>query len=196
MNNDITDYYPNNVIDTCAIWNLLSSKTLFETAKQARIKYCITNFVLYECVYKKRSIINNKQQELIKRFKVERAKNTFRNCSITIEDLQNSDVSNIRKKKSKGEISSMIFAKKTGQAFITDDPPARKLANEYLGIDKVQTIPQLFGYCVYKGLLLDSSAKTVIAEHKELEDSITRCLEKIYLQALKKQQEDNSSTIS
>ena len=186
MYNDIIDFYHQNVIDTCSIWNLLSSSTLLSTTKQIRLSFCITNFVLYECIYKKRKFIDSSQKELIKRFHNERKNRNFMDYPISINDLQNNDILYSRKKRSKGEISSMIFAKITNQAFITDDKHARNLADSFLGIDRVQTIPQLFGFCVYSGLLLDSGIHAVISEHKELEDSITDYLEAAYRKALER----------
>lgn len=186
MNNDIIDFYQLNVIDTCSIWNLLSSKTLLSTTKQTSISFCITNFVLYECIYKRRKKTDLNQNELIKRFNNERKNNNFVDYPISISDLQDNEILYTRKKRSKGEISSMIFAKKTNQAFITDDKNARHLADSFLGSDRVQTIPQLFGYCVYCGLLLDNGIHAVISEHKDLEDSITVHLESAYKKALEK----------
>ena len=62
----------------------------------------------------------------------------FTAYNITIDDLQEIDVLNSRKKLGKGELSSIVFAKKTRQAFLTDNTRARKLGNEQNPATKVK----------------------------------------------------------
>jgi hypothetical protein len=65
-------------------------------------------------------------------------------------------------------LSSIAFAKKISQAFLTDDLAARKFAAAALGADRVQTTPQLFGHLVYKRLILESEVSEVITNHKRV----------------------------
>lgn len=46
------------VADTCSVWNMLSSKKLFEASKSAKVHFCITPMVLYECLSKPRTLVN------------------------------------------------------------------------------------------------------------------------------------------
>jgi hypothetical protein len=88
------------------------------------------------------------------------------NCNITIDVLQEIGILENRKNLGKGELSSIVFAKKTKQAFLTDDKKARTLAKEVLGSEFVQTTPHLVGFCFYKRHLLDSDFNSLIAEHQ------------------------------
>jgi len=88
------------------------------------------------------------------------------NCDISIDDLQEIEILNNRKRLGKGELSSIVFAKKTMQAFLTDDKKARSLGRSVLGSEYVQTTPHLVGYCFYKRYLVDSDFTVLIEEHK------------------------------
>ncbi|HWV66724.1 hypothetical protein, partial [Chitinophaga sp.] len=90
----------------------------------------------------------------------------FTNCDITIDDLQEIEILQNRKNLGKGELSSIVFAKKTRQAFLTDDKKARVLAQKVLGNEFVQTTPHLVGFCFYKRYLVDSDFNLLIAEHQ------------------------------
>lgn len=65
---DPTKFSKMAVSDTCAVWNMLSSRKLFQAAKSANIHFCITPMVLFECVLKPRTITTPEKQELITRF--------------------------------------------------------------------------------------------------------------------------------
>ena len=56
-----------SVVDTCAVWNMLSSLRLNEAAIQAKLHFCITPVVLYECLHKPRPNVTPEQQELMNR---------------------------------------------------------------------------------------------------------------------------------
>jgi predicted nucleic acid-binding protein len=120
--------------------------------------------VQYECLYKKRE--KDRDKQLINKLNREIVKSKFNVCSITIDDLQEMEVLENRKRLGKGELSSIVFAKKTNQAFLTDDRKARSLGKSVLGNSKVQTTPHLVGFCFYKRYLLDGDFNSLIVEHK------------------------------
>lgn len=164
MNFDITKLHLVNVTDSCSIWNILSSPMIYQAAIQAGCYFALTNFVGYECLYKKRKQTHD--TKLIEKLELEISTGRFTNCDITIDDLQEIEVLENRKRLGKGELSSIVFAKKTRQAFLTDDRKARALGNDVLGSGYVQTTPHLVGYCFYRRHLLDSDFSTLVAEHK------------------------------
>jgi predicted nucleic acid-binding protein len=154
-----------NVIDSCSIWNILSSKVLREATKTARCVFCCTQFVQYECLHKPRkNPLLDKEKELIERLKIEQIKGDFKHYSLEIEDLLEVDILEKRKNLGKGELSSIAFAKRTNQAFLTDDYQARELANNELKMNSVQTTPHLFGWLIYENILNDSDRHTVLKE--------------------------------
>lgn len=181
-----------SVIDTCSIWNLISSKILYQTILSEGFYFCITNFVLYECIFKPRKKIDEKQIELINRFKKEREKKRFQDYTISIEDLQSADVLANSKRQSKGELTSIIFASKTRQAFITDDQGARKLAAKLLDPADIQTSPILLGHLVYSGKIMDSQVDEIIKEHNELEGSVSEYFKKAFYESLEEKLAETS----
>jgi len=114
----------------------------------------------------------------------ERRKSRFCVHSIDLDDLNEVGVLERRQKLSKGELSSTVFAKKTGQAFLTDDQTARRIAAGYLEDDRVQTTPQLFGWLILKGFLGDSDKDAVIEEHTRLGRPLGEYFGVMYLRAL------------
>ena len=74
----------------------------------------------------------------------------------------NLDVLEKRRNLGKGELSSIVFAKKAGQPFLTDDKGARNLAESILNKDQVQTTPHLCGWLFYKNILTDSDKDSII----------------------------------
>lgn len=157
-----------NVTDSCSIWNILSSNTLYRSALAATPKchFCCTEFVYYECLIRPRKTETEPEKELREKLVRERQKGEqFASYSLTIEDLQDVEVLENRKKLGKGELSSIFFAKKTQQAFMTDDKKARNLAETYLDPKMVQTTPHLFGWLMYSNVLADSDKDKIIQEH-------------------------------
>ena len=143
---DCSQFHLVNVIDTCAIWNVLSSKCLATAAKLARCHFSATRFVYYEALYKPRKAPTNEDVELQDRLRRERATGFFGDCSLDIGDLQEVDILEKRMRVGKGELSSIAFAKKARLAFMTDDQKARRLASAVVGSSRVQTTPHLFGW--------------------------------------------------
>ena len=104
-----------NVADSCSIWNILSSKTLYSAALTATPKcyFSCTDFVYYECLIRPRKNESTPEKELRQLLINERNKGLqFQSYSLSIEDLQDVEVLENRKRVGKGELSSIIFAKK------------------------------------------------------------------------------------
>lgn len=173
-----------NVADTCSVWNVLSSVTLHSAAKEARCQFCITSFVRYECLHKQRKKVPTAAEtELIRRLTQEQGRGGFAAHSCDIGDLQAIKLLESRKRLGKGELSSIAFAMKIGQAVITDDMKARKLA-ENSGHTQIQTTPHLFSWLIFKGRLGDSDKETVIAQHKAMDRPLAPHFETAYEIAL------------
>jgi hypothetical protein len=171
---DVTSFYPVNVTDTCAVWNLLSSRTLYRTAKSAGCHFCCTTFVDYECLFKKRSAPTQSARELHQRLRNAKKSGDFQVHSVAVEDLIDDDVLSKRQHIGKGELSSMVFARKTRQALLTDDQRARKLAIGLLDAAKVQTTPHLAGWLFFVRQLIDGDLAGVISEHDAVERPLAK----------------------
>lgn len=163
MNSNITQFKLYNVIDSCSVWNILLSPIIYQASLTAGCFYIMTGYVAYECLHKKRKLGLNTTS--IERLEKEIKAGKFTTYNITIDDLQDIEILNNRKRLGKGELSAIVFAQKTRQAFLTDDKKARKLGNGVLGSENVQTTPHLVGYCFYKRHLLDGDFNILIQEH-------------------------------
>ena len=91
--------------------------------------FCLTSFVYYECLIKPRKKQETADQELQRRLIAAMEQKEIEPYSIDIADLQEVIVLENRKRVSKGELSSIAFAKKTRQAFLTDDQGAESSLN-------------------------------------------------------------------
>src|SRR6185312_1115211 len=143
-----------NVADTCSLWNLLASRVLHSAARHSNISVCFTQFVRYECLHKP-GRARRERQELQERLRREIQNENVKCCDIEIEDLQDVTILEQRKRLSKGELSSMIFARKTAQAFMTDDTKAAKLALSIMTAEQIQSIPHLMSWLFFHGKLQD-----------------------------------------
>lgn len=182
---DCSRFTLTNVIDTCAIWNVLSSRKLTAAAKEAKCHFPATAFVYYEALHKPRSKLTDEDTELQGRLSRERASGLFGDCSLEIADLQEVDILDSRMRLGKGELSSIAFAKKARLAFMTDDQKARRLSRGVIGNDRVQTTPHLFGWLIYCGRLSDGDKRDVISEHETHNRPLTRYFEEMYNEALR-----------
>lgn len=180
---DPSKFHPINVADTCSVWNILSSPRLNAAAKEARCDFCMTTFVQYECLIKPRKSISPSEQKLMDRLKAERSQGAFLSHSCSIEDLQEVELLEKRKNLGKGELSSIAFATKIRQGFITDDSKALKLAKES-GHPYAQTTPHLFSWLIFTGRLGDGDKDIVIAQHIEAGRDIARHFQAAYEIAL------------
>jgi len=181
---DLSRFDVLNVADTCSIWNVLASRALYAAAQSAHVSLCLTEFVQYECLHKPGQP-RPERAELQRRLRHEVQSGRVVACSIEIEDLQDVEALEKRKRVSKGELSSIVFAKKTKQAFMTDDEKAANLARAMMPVDKVQTTPHLLGWLYFTGRLLDADKGTILAELEGLNRNLQRQIEAAYNEALR-----------
>jgi predicted nucleic acid-binding protein len=181
---DPSRFHTVNVSDTCAVWNVLSSTTLYRAAVLKGCTFCFTRFVAYECLEKSRGVLRSEDAELQRRLRASIETGQFKTYHIDIEDLQDVAALQGGRRISKGELSSIVFAKRVGQAFLTDDQKARHLAEGVLDVARVQSTPQLFGWLCHEGVLTDSDKATVINEHETMRRPLAPYFEEMYLRAL------------
>lgn len=117
------------------------------------------------------------------RLRVEQRGGAFQAHSCGIEDLQAIELLERRKNLGKGELSSIAFAMKIRQGFITDDRKAGQLAKDS-GILHTQTTPHLFSWLIFTGKLGDGDKDTVITQHSEAGRHIAQHLQTAYEMAL------------
>ena len=167
MSINYTTFNKINVIDTCAIWNLLSSNMLYSLSIEIKCFFSLTKFVEYECIHKSRK--NPSEEEVLLQIKLrnEIKKGKFLCHSLSISDIQDIEILQLRKSLGIGELSSIAFARKINQSFLTDDQKGRKFAKEILGNDRVQTTPHLLGYLVYERKIIDGEIDQIIIDHKK-----------------------------
>lgn len=180
---NVSTFHLYNVIDTCAVWNVLSSPILYITARTAGCVFCMTQFVLYECLHKPRRPSSH-GPILQKRLKQEQLKGEFQAYRLSIEDLQDVGVLENRLRLGKGELSSIALARKINQAFLTDDQKARKFAAGIM-TGMVQTTPHLFGWLIFTGRLADGDKNTIITDHKTLAGILSPHFESMYEESLR-----------
>lgn len=181
---DPSKFHRLNVVDTCAIWNIISTQLLRTTAYSVGCSFCCTDFVYYECLYKPRTRIKPKDVALQDLLKQEMMYGRFKNYHLDIEDLQEIDVLQRRKNLGKGELASIAFAKKTCQAFLTDDQGARNLAEEVLNLNMVQTTAHLLGWLFFESFLSDGDLNQIIDEHKRYNGKLETYFIVMYRRAL------------
>jgi hypothetical protein len=180
---DPSNFYLHNISDTCAVWNVLSSRILYSRADQSGVVFYCTEFVIYECLNKKRTSPTVCSLQLQKNFQQLQQNCKFRKVSLSVEDLHDVDKLNSRKRLGKGELSTLAYAMKTRQAFLSDDQNARKFAENFLGSGRTQTTPHLFSWLIFTGKISDSEKAQVISEHLANEGDISPHLENAYLEA-------------
>lgn len=185
MTIDITKCVRVNIIDSCSIWNLLSSILLYNRIKENKFYFSITQFVEYECLFKERSNPTKQDQEIQERLKRVRGNGAFTTYHLSIDDLQDSDILKHSQYLGRGELSSIAFCKKTGQVFLTDDQKGRKIAKIILGADKIQTVPHLVGWLFYEGILTDTDLNPIIDEHKMYNRPLEKYFRIVYQEALR-----------
>lgn len=173
---DPSQFHLHNVTDTCAVWNVLSSRILYSRARDAGCNFCITRFVLYECLHKPRKNPVQVEIQLQLRLEHERDLGRFRDHSLDIADLQDVHIMEKRERLSKGELVSIAFAKKTQQAFLTDDQKARKLGQSVLPSKMVQTTPHLFGWLFFTDRISDGDKDQIIQEHTQFDRPLAKYL--------------------
>jgi len=180
---DPSKFDPINITDTCAVWNVLSSLRLYAAAKAEGCEFCVTAFVYYECLIKKRGVLKETDRVLMDRLKREQRDGAFKVHASTIDDLQHVAQLEQRKKLGIGELSSIAFAMKIHRAVMTDDQKARKLAQE-VGHALVQTTPLLFAWLFFTGKLSEADKGAIIQQHVEMGQILKPHLERAHEMAL------------
>lgn len=184
MSFDPRFFSPMVVTDTCSVWNILSARRLYSAAKSARLTFCITPMVLYECIRKPRKQTTREKEELIQRFATARDSGAFPVHHCDLDDLV--AVCRIAPAAlSSGELSCIAMAYKIRtMAVMTDERQARRFAEEKLGL-RVETTPRLYGWLHFNRHLSDGDHPDVLAEHDKYERRpLTEYFKKAYESAL------------
>lgn len=172
-----------NVTDTCSLWNILGSTILSRAARRARISFSSTQYVYYECFYKRgenppeRLELQSRLRELIE-------KKEIGFWDIDLEDLQELAALEERKAISKGELSSIVFAKRTAQCFLSDDRQAKKLARTVLAESAIHDTPHLCAWLCIHDAIHESDEQTIRAELAALNRALDPHLHNAFLKAL------------
>lgn len=183
MNIDITKFNKENVVDTCSIWNILSSNRFYSVAIDIVKEFAITEYVVYEALFKKRTSMNSSDKILKTRLEKEISIKKFKVYGISIADLQEVEILNNRRNLGKGEISSIAFAKKTGKlSFITEDQSARKFSREIVKVN-TQTTSHILGWLFFEGYLLDGDLQYIVDEHKSFNGPLEKYFKEVYEEA-------------
>jgi len=182
---NVSAFHPTNIADTCAVWNVLSSKRLFRAALDAGVVFVVTRVVIYECMFKPRKTIAAAERELRGRLDAAQRTSAIVVHPLDIEDLQTIQVLESRKRLGKGELSCIAFAMKTRQAVLTDDQKARKLTHDVHPCPGAQTTPHLLGWLFYGNRLMDSEKDQIVCEHREMGRPLAGPFEDIYIEALR-----------
>ena len=158
-----------NITDTCAIWNLVGSMTLFKTARRMEVSFVITNTVFYECFIKSRGQATSAQhQELRDRLETQINQDNVGQVALAIDDLQDiitlARQLGVDKRLGQGEISCAALARHWSTAVLTDNrrdfTAIKKLVD-----GRLQTTPRLLGWLYLDGHLTDSDVGDVLSEH-------------------------------
>ena len=80
MEIDVSNFIRTNVIDTCAIWHVLSSKRLVRATKKTGCHFAATAFVYYEALHRPRKSAKKPDIELQDCLRKERASGLFGDC--------------------------------------------------------------------------------------------------------------------
>jgi hypothetical protein len=79
----------------------------------------------------------------------------------------------------------MVFAKRTVQAFMSDDRKALKLAATVMAKEYLQSTTHLIGWLYFRGKLQDSDKDKIVAELKRFDRNLQPHLDKAYEEALR-----------
>lgn len=181
---NIKDCNKGNITDTCALLNILASQLFYARLKEAHFDLSITGFVEYECLNKSKKKMSEKQKELQKRIENLKQKGKLMVHRLSIDDLQDEVLVEHGARFGSGELSCIAFCKKINQHFLTDDQGARKIGAITLGIDRVQTTPQLLGWLFYHGHISDGDLQPIVDEHKSFGRPLEKYFKIIYEYAL------------
>ena len=166
MKVDVTAFAQINAIDTCAIWNVLSSNRLVSAAVGKNRWFVVADYIRYEALERPRTSPAPCELEVRDKFQDRLRKGQgFSSQSVSLSDLQ--AVANMPaiSRLGQGEIAALALARKMRIGFMTDDQKAR-LGADMIDAGPAHTTPQLLGWLIYDGVLSDSDIGIVIAEHE------------------------------
>jgi predicted nucleic acid-binding protein len=177
-----------NVIDTCALWNLISSDTLFRCSRRCQHTYITTPTVLYECLVKPRnSPMTQARKTLLARLSAHLESRHVERIQISIDDLH--EVSRLSTKLGQGELSCAAAARKINQAVMTDNKRDFR-AIEAMVDGRLQTTPRLLGWLVFQGHLGDAEVQAVVAEHESLDGPLGKWYRRAHWEGCEKRLKD------
>ena len=176
-----------NVTDTCAIWNLVGTATLFRTALRQRLSFVITNTVFYECFLKSRGKTpSTVHRKLRVRLRQHLQQGEVRQVDATIDDLQ--EVMSIARYRGVGtrlgygEISCIAVARRLRQAVLTDNKrDFRAIGGLIDGL--MQTTPRLLGWLYLEEQLTDGDVEEIMAEHNHCGGEMAKAYELAHCEA-------------
>ncbi|WP_342240852.1 hypothetical protein [Inquilinus sp. OTU3971] len=184
---DVRTFAAVNAIDTCSIWNLLSSNRLFRAALRRQCFFVVAPYVRYEALDKlwtRPTTSGLEMQVELRQLLSERR--GFTEETVSLEDLQAVASAPEARRLGRGEIAALALARKLRSAVLTEDQRARRAAPK-VGVDVAQTTPHLLGWLLYEGELTDGDVPVVIAEHEARIEAnrgrLTRFLQMIYYEA-------------
>jgi hypothetical protein len=126
-----------------------------------------TQFVRYECLHKHSANLPERN-ELKKRLRERIAAGEIMFCDIELEDLQEVASLEGRLAISKGELSSIAWAKRTGQSFFSDDKKAKLLANSVIDHESIQDTPHLCAWLCIQGSIHEHDEEQIRADLRSL----------------------------
>ena len=182
------------VSDTCSVWNMLSSRRLYQATICAKLHFCITPMVLYECLHKPRTTMTSEKQEMINRLKRARDDGRFPVEECGLDDLAGL-VQAAPKGLGSGELSCIAVAYRIRSvAFMTDEKKARKYASDKLSLF-VETTPKLYAWLHYHCHLSDGDHDEIIREHEKYENRpLTKFFKEAFNEAMRCRLMQRSST--
>lgn len=183
---DFSEIKKFSVIDTCAILNIFSSEKFYNAIISEKFSFCYTSFVEYETLYKHVKEMTKEVQNQRIKLRQETEKKRFKCEHLSIDDLQEIKILEARRNLGKGELSSIAFAKKISQSFMTDDKGAKKMGEKILGKQKVLTSPRVLGWLYFNRILIDSDHKDIISEHKNSGRNMADIYDEVYKEAIRR----------
>lgn len=165
---DVRSIYRLLIVDTCSVWNILSSRRLFSATKSANLTMCITPAVFYECFFKRRGEDSDVVIDL--RCRLEQA---IKEGCFPVQECSLADLVYVSQlapvKLSSGELSCIAVAYGIPTLVaMTDDKRARVFTENKLNLN-VETTPRLYGRLHYHRFLTDSDHNEIIQEHEMYE---------------------------
>lgn len=182
---DPTQFNKIAIADTCSVWNVLSARKLYQAALSAKVHFCITPMVLYECLQKPRLSMTIEKAELIRRLEQARKNGQFPLQECDLDDLS-ALVRQAPKGLGSGELSCIATAYRIRSiAFMTDERQARHFASTKLGL-AVETTPKLYAWLHYYQHLGSGDHDDIINEHEMYEvRPLTKFFKEAYEEAMR-----------